>query len=129
MNKNQTDYDPKEMARVLSLGRIAIGVAGFVAPRKFAKAWTGDTADEVASSMATRGLAARDVALGVGTLMALESGAPVRGWIEAQALADASDTFSTLANFGDLPPLKRWISLFTAGAACYMGVKVAGEID
>lgn len=126
---NKTDVDSKDLVRMLSFGRMVIGAAAFVAPRRFARAWTGDTAEEVASSIATRGLGARDVALGLGTLLALEGDGPVKGWLEAQALADASDTFSTLANFGDMPGLRRWITLATAAGACYLGVQLAGELD
>lgn len=123
------DLDTKDMVRMLSFGRIVIGAGAFLAPRRFGRAWTGDSAEEVTSAMAVRGLGARDVALGLGTLLALESGAPVRGWLEAQALADASDTVSTLANFGDMPGLRRFAMLATAAGACYMGLKLASEVD
>lgn len=123
------DVDSKDLARMLSFGRIVLGFAAFAAPRRFARAWTGDTAEEVASSMATRGLAARDIALGLGTLLALENDGEVSTWLQAQALADASDTLSTVANFGDMPRFRRWISLATAGSAAYLGVKLANELD
>lgn len=124
------ELDPKDMARVLSFGRIAIGLGAVLAPRRFGKGWTGEEhEDDALSSMAVRGLGARDVALGVGTLLALESGGPVKGWVEAQALADASDTVSTLLNFGRLPKLRALVMLASAGGACYYGVKIAAELD
>lgn len=123
------DIDNKDLARMLSLGRIVIGFGAMLAPRRFGRAWTGDTTEETASAMAVRGVGARDVALGIGTLMALEGDGPVRGWLEAQAFADASDAFSTLSNFGDLPIMRRWILLVTEVGAAYVGVKLANELD
>ncbi len=123
------DVDNKDLARMLSFGRIVIGFGAFLAPRRFGRAWTGDSTEETASALAVRGLGARDVALGVGTLLALEGDGPVRGWLEAQAFADASDAFSTLSNFGDLPVLRRWALLAIEVGAAYVGVKLANELD
>jgi hypothetical protein len=106
-----------------------IGVAAVVAPRRFARAWTGETAEGTISVIGTRGLGARDIALGLGTLRALDGEGPVRPWLEAQALADASDTVSTLSVFGQLPPLRRIIGLATAAGACYLGLRLASELD
>ncbi|MFP5297649.1 MAG: hypothetical protein ACLGHL_01520 [Actinomycetota bacterium] len=124
-----SDVETKDMIRMLSFGRIVIGAGAFMAPRRFGRAWTGGPAEETASVMAVRGLGARDVALGLGTLLALEGDGPVRGWLEAQALADASDTVSTLANFGDIPGIRRFVMLATAATACYLGIRLAGEVD
>ncbi|MGH2872295.1 MAG: hypothetical protein ACRDL5_07505 [Solirubrobacteraceae bacterium] len=41
-------------------------------------------------------LGARDLMLGLGTVIALDRGAPVRGWIEASAFSDAGDFVSSL---------------------------------
>lgn len=123
------ELDTKDMIRVLSVGRIAIGAGAFLAPRRFGRSWTGAPSTDVVSGMAVRSLGARDVALGVGTLVALENDAPVHVWLEAQALADASDVVSTLAAFGQMGRFRRWAMLATAAGACYMGVKLAAEID
>jgi hypothetical protein len=39
---------------------------------------------------------ARDLALGLGVLVALNRGAPVRGWLEASALVDGIDAAACL---------------------------------
>jgi hypothetical protein len=126
---DDASLDPADMARLLSLGRIVIGTAAFIAPRRFARSWTGEDGVRTTGTMAVRGLGARDVALGLGTLRALEGEGPVRVWLEAQALADASDVFSTLTSFRSLPPLRRLVALVTAASGCYIGVRCAGELD
>jgi hypothetical protein len=126
---DDVELDAKELAQLLSLGRIVIGAAAVLAPRRFARAWTGERSEAAVSVIATRGLGARDVALGLGTLRALDGEGPVRPWLEAQALADASDTVSTLSVFGQLPPLRRILGLATAAGACYIGLRLASELD
>jgi hypothetical protein len=39
---------------------------------------------------------ARDIGLGLGVLIALDRGAPVRGWLEASALVDGLDAAACL---------------------------------
>ena len=126
---DDVDLDAKELAQLLSLGRIVIGAAAVLAPKRFARAWTGERPEAAVSVIATRGLGARDVALGLGTLRALDGEGPVRPWLEAQALADASDTVSTLSVFGQLPPLRRILGLATAAGACYLGLRLASELE
>ena len=126
---DDVDLDAKELAQILSLGRVVIGVAAVLAPKRFARAWTGEHPDAAVSVIATRGLGARDIALGLGTLRALDGEGPVRPWLEAQALADASDTVSTLSVFGQLPPLRRILGLATAAGACYLGLRLASELE
>jgi hypothetical protein len=121
--------ESRDLARMLSFGRIVIGIGAFLAPVRFGRGWTGGSGEEITSRMAVRGLGARDVALGMGTLLALEGDGHVRGWLEAQALADASDTVSTLVNFSEMPKLRRWVMLATAAGATYLGIKLAGELD
>ena len=126
---DDVDIDANELAQILSLGRIMLGVAAVFAPNRFGRAWTGERSEVAISTMAMRGLGARDVALGLGTLRALDGEGPVRPWLEAQALADASDTFSYLGSFGDLPPLRRVLGLATAAGACYLGLRLASELE
>jgi hypothetical protein len=60
---------------------------------------------------------------------ALEKGTPARGWLEAGIVADASDTFGALVSSGDLPFLRRFATLVTAGAAVWLGLRLASSID
>jgi hypothetical protein len=126
---DEIELEPRDVARLISLGRVAIGLGAVIAPRRFGRFWTGEPDTGTTSAIAMRGLGARDVALGLGTLFALEGDGPVRGWLEAQALADASDAASTLLAFRKLPRLRALALLATAGGACYVNVALAGSID
>lgn len=124
-----SELNAKDIARMLSFARIVIGLSAWVAPRRFARAWTGEEVSGAAGTIAMRGLGARDAALGMGTLFALEAGGPARRWVEAAALADASDAASSLMAWGELSWPRRLLSLTTAGTACYLGVKIADQVD
>ena len=123
------EMDDRDLARMLGLARITLGIACFLAPTRFARAWTGEHSDVAVTTMAVRGLGARDVAIGVGLLNAIENDGAVRGWLEASALSDASDAVATLAEWGRLPGWRR-LSLFglEVGAAL-LGLRLASELD
>ncbi len=98
--------DAHLLAKLLATGRIGIGLALFLAPSRAAHIWLGDDAALPATSTAVRGLGARDVALGMGTLIALRSAADVgddldgdrdaERWLEAGIVADLADAAATL---------------------------------
>ena len=50
-----------------------------------------EDADGGTASLLGRMFGARDLALGLGVIIAIDRGAPVRGWLEASALADGGD--------------------------------------
>jgi hypothetical protein len=106
--------DPRTHARALAWARLALGVTALAAPTVPGRPWVGDAAATPAGKTLARALGGRDVALGLGTLLALNHDAPVRGWLEASALADACDVGATLAAFGRLP---RWGRLLVMAAA------------
>lgn len=121
--------DPKIVAKALAGTRIAIGLALFVAPARAGRPWIGDAVDDDGTRMATRGLGARDVALGVGMLAALEAGAPVRRWIEAGAAADLGDAAaSALSHRGRPAPIVAG-SILVAGGAAALGTYLRRVLD
>ena len=84
--------------------------------------------------MITRALGARDLALGLGVVIAIDRGAPVRGWLEASALSDAVDFLATLASSwgagGDaLPPAGRAAALVVAAGSAGLAAWLAGAVD
>ncbi|MGI8774995.1 MAG: hypothetical protein ACR2KQ_08285 [Actinomycetota bacterium] len=125
----ELELSDEDLVRALSLGRVAVGVAAFIAPKRFVRAWTGERTRTTATSLATRSLGARDVAIGLGTLLALERDEPVKRWIQAQVVADGTDALGTLANFRDLPPFRRWLSLAAAGGACLLGLRLQRSFE
>ncbi|MGH2818209.1 MAG: hypothetical protein ACRDJS_07075 [Actinomycetota bacterium] len=123
------EFTDEDVARLLAWGRMLLGGFALLAPRRFERMWVGDAAEGTLSHMATRGLGGRDVAIGLGILKAMEQGGGVRGWLEAGAVADASDALGTLSAWGALP---KWRALFLlvleVGAAC-VGMQAAETID
>lgn len=94
--------DARLLARLLACGRIGIGIALFAAPRTAARAWLGHEVTPAAGLMA-RGLGARDLAIGVGQLVALDSDRDVDPWIDAGVAADAADATAALLGRRELP--------------------------
>jgi hypothetical protein len=84
------------MTQQLAIGRMAVGIAGFVAPRTFGRFWMGAEAATPQIAPITRAFAVRDFALGLGAFLAIQKGTPVRGWLEAGLLSDAADTYGAL---------------------------------
>jgi hypothetical protein len=99
--------EPREMAIAQARGRIAVGAAFFLAPGLAGRTWVGGDAARPSSKLLARAFGARDLALGLGVVIAIDRGAPVRGWLEASALSDAGDTVATLLGASAVPALMR----------------------
>jgi hypothetical protein len=99
--------EPREMAIAQARGRIAVGVAFFLAPGLAGRTWVGRDAARPSAKLLARAFGARDLALGLGVVIAIDRGAPVRGWLEASALSDAGDTVATLLGASAVPALMR----------------------
>jgi hypothetical protein len=122
------EMDERETARAISVVRFGVGVACFLWPRRVARIWLGD--DAAANlPMAVRGVGARDIAIAVGTINALDDDGDVSAWLRAGATADAADATASLMAFGSLRGLRRWIWPLTAGAAAFLGLSLAGELE
>src|SRR3954453_24150465 len=94
----------RQLAETVAWGRIAIGITALVAPTVPLRPWVGrDFAWQPRAKLLARSLGARDLALGIGVMVALRHKAPVRGWVEGAGLADAGDPLATLLPFGKLP--------------------------
>lgn len=119
----------RELVQLLSLGRLGIGLALFLAPRRALTAWSGDPDPGPTAVLAARMLGARDAILGIGTMAALDRGADVSAWLEAGALADASDALAGLAAWRDLPPVRRLVHLFTAGGSAVLAVRLVAAYE
>lgn len=79
------------MAVGLARARVAIGAVSLLAPAFVGSVMTGRDGSGGGTTLFVRMLGARDLGIGLGVLMALQRGAPVRGWLEVSALADGID--------------------------------------
>jgi hypothetical protein len=84
--------------------------------------WVGASRRDPSVRLLARALGGRDLALGLGALLALRSNGPVREWVDAGGFADVGDVVVTLAAFTTLPRWGRWFVL----AAASGGVVTAG---
>jgi hypothetical protein len=123
------EFTDEDVARLLAWGRMLFGCFALLAPRRFERIWVGDATEGTPSHMATRGLGGRDLAIGIGILRSMEQGGRVRGWLEAGAVADASDALGTLGAWGELPKWKSALFLVLEVGAAYAGIKAAETID
>jgi hypothetical protein len=119
----------EELARLFGWTRVVFGAWAFLAPGSAAKLWTGETIRGTTAVMALRGLGARDVALGLGLVIGLKRGAPVRGWLEAGMLSDCGDALSTLLASRKLPAARTLMSSVASGAAIVMGRRLAEALS
>ena len=120
--------EEKEYARLLGLARVVLGAGFVLMPRRSLRMAWGIDADPAVSAV-MRGMGGRDLALGVGLLASLEDGGRARGWLEAGALADASDALGTLMAWGSLPRWRRLFIIGTAAGAAWLGLQLAEELD
>ena len=110
--------------------RAAIGAAAWFAPKLALRPWVGGVvASEPGGRLLGRSLGARDLALGIGAILAERHDAPVRGWIEAGALSDVGDFLGTLGTFSKLPKATRWGVLAMTAGAVAAGALIAPCID
>lgn len=88
------------LTRLLALARIGIGAAILLRPEDTTGDWVGD---EIASAdgghVLARGLAMRDIGIGIGSLAASSRGrdGETMRWLAAGVVADLADTVDTFA--------------------------------
>lgn len=121
--------EERELARWLAWARVGIGAVGMLMPEKFGRMWTGRSHPGFPSNMMARGLGARDLALGLGTLHAIDGGGPAKPWLQAGALADASDAIGTLGSFKELGGIRALGLLAVEAGAAVVGIGLADAVD
>ena len=88
-------------ARLVAAGRIGFGVALIVAPGRVTLPWLGQDAGRSSTRVLSRGLGARDLALGLGALVVAED--QLRLWMAAGIVADTADLVATVTAGDSLP--------------------------
>lgn len=114
--------DAIRVAKAVATGRIGLAVSFCLVPGLALRGWPGQGAhaDPVARMLA-RSVGARDLALGVGTLMAVRHGSPLRGWLEAGVVADLGDAVAVALAAPKLPRLRSAIAFGSAVGAVVAG--------
>ncbi len=119
----------RRAAWLIAAARIALGAAVLAAPERVLARWLGEAnARHGGVKDLGRGLAARDIALGLATLATLDD--PVIG-PRVQlgcALADGADAASTLLERESLPLLGVVGTVVVAGGAALAGVFFARQL-
>lgn len=121
--------EARELALWHARGRQAVGAAFVLAPGIFGRTWIAGDAKRRPVKVLARAFGARDLAIGLGVVIALDRGAPVRGWIEGGALSDAIDTAATLLAGGSIHPAIRWPAIAVGACSTATGVSLAPEFE
>jgi hypothetical protein len=119
----------RDLAVSLARGRIAIGVVSLLAPRFVGRTMTGRDGSEGGTRLFARMVGARDLGLGLGLLVALDRGAPVRGWLEASAVVDGLDAASCLLARRHIRPSVFPGAAGLAAAGALLSASLARQLD
>ena len=114
--------------RVLGITRAVIGGGMVLAPATSMRVWIGAERKSFGTRLVTRALGMREIAIGVGTVLAVDHDAPVRGWLEAGVLIDTSDALTTLLAYRKLPRVGRTLVATGAATAAVMGARLARQL-
>jgi peptide-methionine (R)-S-oxide reductase len=109
--------------------RIAVGVAALAAPGVATRVMGGTRGSQGLAPLFARMLGGRDVALGLGTIIALDRGKPVRGWLEGAALADAVDFAACVLARKSMSPRACAASAGLGAASAVLGVALSRRLD
>jgi hypothetical protein len=106
-------------ARLVAAGRIGFGVALILTPGRVTSPWLGRDARRAGTRVLSRGLGARDLALGLGALVVSED--QLRPWLAAGIVADTADLVATLAAGDSLPLAGRALVAAVASGGAILG--------
>ncbi len=119
----------RQLASLIASARVLLGVIALTAPQAALSLWVGDLAEDKRAHLLGRVLGGRDLALGLGALLAIRRDKEARGWLEAGALADAGDTLCTLIAFKACPRTGRWAVVGASITAMAAGGWAAPAVD
>jgi hypothetical protein len=106
-------------AKVLAIGRVGIGAALLLRPRRAGTAWVGRKAAKQRGTQALlRSMGARDVVIGMIALHTLDNPQVGPRWQRTCAAIDAVDAIVTVLAIGDLPLYGVvWVTALAGGSA------------
>lgn len=120
---------PREVARVLAVGRIAIGAGLLVAPRLSLGMWIGRDAARTAMAPVARALGVREVVLGGMLLHTLDRPQVGARWLRTLAACEGVDLAATLIAGRALPAPGRALVVAMAGAGAAGELWAASELS
>jgi hypothetical protein len=111
--------DPEVGAKVLAIGRVGIGAALLLRPRRAGAPWVGRKAARQRGTQALlRSMGARDVVIGMIAMHTLKNPQVGPRWQRTCAAIDAVDAVVTLLAIGDLPLYGVvWVTALAGGSA------------
>ncbi len=115
----------RRVIALLSIARVGVGTALVLAPRRMGRNWVGAVADDPRAALVIRGFGARDLALGLGTLRAMQRDEPLTGWVQMAAFGDACDAVAGIAGASSVGILRTIPTVVSAAAAAVLGARVA----
>lgn len=113
----------------LAATRVLLGLAALAVPEPAGRAWIGAGACGRDRAVLLRALGGRDVALGLGALLALGTGGDVGRWLVMGATSDLVDAAASAAAFAALPMWSRWLVLVASGGAACAGIVIAADLS
>ena len=121
--------EARDLAIGLAGGRTAIGVLSLLAPGLMGRAMIGPDGDSGGTRVLLRVIGARDLALGLGALAALDRKAPVHGWLRASAVVDGLDLAGSVLARRHLRPAVFPAAAAAATAGVLLSGWLAGQLD
>ncbi len=120
--------DDAKLALLLARARIGIGLSAVATPGLCARVLSGRPTTGIEPLLA-RMLGARDVTLGLGTVIALDRGAPVRGWLEGSAVSDVADCVSCLLARSRMSPRAFAGTMVLGSSSAALGIYLSRRLD
>jgi hypothetical protein len=122
-------------ATAVAASRVGVGFVALGAPLLVSRSWVGRSGDGAPGTVLGRALGSRDLALGLGALIALRRQDRVAGprpdaaaWVGLAALADGFDLLTTMRSWDELPAGKRWLVALSSGGAAAAGAAGAAAL-
>jgi len=120
----------RTLLTTLAAGRLAIGAALVAKPQsQVGTGWIGEDAKRPTAAVAFRAVGARDMALALGTLSAQRTGGPLKPWLLAATLADATDLFATFAAGRAVPKASKALIALLAGGAIVQQLALTRSVE
>ena len=123
--------NPRTLLTTLAAGRLLIGAALVAKPQSQVGAgWVGgEEANRPTTALLFRSVGARDMALGIGTLVAARSGSPLKPWLLGATLADTVDLAATFAAGKAIPKSGKAAIVLLAGGAIVQQLSIARSVE